>query len=569
MKKLFQLCTALCVAATVAGQTPLPIPPVLTGTNFNLTVQRGSQSFYAGTATSTYGINGSFLSPTLIVNKGDSVSIHVYNNLNEPTTLHWHGLHVSPQNDGGPAQAIASGGTWNPGFAIRNNAGTFWFHPHGLGTTERQVAKGIAGMLIVHDSAEMSLDIPKRYGIDDIPMIVQTKEFDVLHQIAIAGEMDTALFVNGALQAYLDAPAQVVRLRLLDGSSMRSYIFGLSNGQTFYQISTDGGLIDTPLALTRLRLSPGERADILINLSGLTGQHIQLMSYASELPDGIYGAAHVGSGLDTISGYNENFLNGADFTVLKINVMAATGNPVNTIPSSLVPFVPYQANTATVNRTLVFDTIRLLPADKPNLAAGPFGINDKHFDMDTINLQTYINNTEIWTLQNHTDIAHPFHIHNVNFQVIEKSGAATPAAERGWKDVVLVMPHDSVMFITRFTDFADAGVPYMYHCHLLHHEDDGMMGQYLVLDTTRTGIARIEANKELFLYPNPVSSILTIETGDSKVASIRIYTIAGREVKSIEQLIDNRVNIQGLAAGMYLVEVLTDHGILRSKIIKD
>jgi bilirubin oxidase len=267
--------------------------------------------------------------------------------------------------------------------------------------------------------------------------------------------------------------------------------------------------------------------------------------------------------------YHDNFLNGTDFNVLKINVVAATSIPVTSIPASLVPFSPINVNTATVTRELVFDTIRLIASDRPNLAAGPFSINKKNFNMDTINVRTYLNNTEIWSLVNHTEIAHPFHIHNVNFNIIEKSGVAVSASERGWKDVVLVMPHDSAKFVTKFTDFADNAEPYMYHCHLLHHEDDGMMGQYLVLDTTRNGIADLDGLTGFSFYPNPVSSILNIETSGFQIDVVHVYSIEGQEVLNVKKPSANNINMQNLPAGMYLVEVLTPKGAARTRIVKD
>ena len=432
------------------------------------------------------------MSPTIIVNKGDSITLNVINNLTVKTTMHWHGLHVSAMNDGGPHQEILPSTTWSPSFKIRNNAGTFWYHPHGAGQTEQQVSKGLAGLFIVKDSAENLLTLPRTYGVDDIPIIVQSKAFDVLQQIAIATDMDTALFVNGTLNPYFNAPAQVLRFRLLNGSSLRTYNFGFSNGQTFYQIATDGGLLDTSLSLTRLMISPGERAEIVIDFSGMIGQTIYMRSFGSELPAGIYGADTVGIGADTIHEYHDNMLNGADFNLLQLNIVAQTGTPITTIPTSLVPYTPFNPLNATNYRTIVMDTIRLLPIDPPNRAEGPFGLNNKTFNMDSINEVVHLNTTEIWTLQNKTLVAHPFHMHDIQFNVIEKSGLPPSASETGWKDVVLVLPRDSVKFITKFETFADNTIPYMYHCHLLHHEDDGMMGSFLVIDTTATGISDMD-----------------------------------------------------------------------------
>lgn len=497
---------------SVNAQNPLTIPPALTGTMFNLDVQTGTQNFYAPNPTPTYGINGPFMSPTIIVNKGDFVTLNVINNLPVATTMHWHGLHVAPMNDGGPHQSITAGTTWSPAFEILNNAGTFWYHPHGEGKTELHVGKGLAGMFIIHDPEELALGLPVTYGVDDFPIVVQSKSFDVLNQISIADHMDTAIFVNGTLDPFLNAPAQMVRLRLLNGSSMRSFYFGFSNGMSFQQIGTEGGLLAAPLTSNRILLAPGERSDIVVDLNGMLGQTFDLMSFASELPVGIFGSPMVGIvGQDTIMGYSENALNGTDFPVLNFNVVAQTGAPVTSIPPTLVPYVPYNPLDVDVNRTLILDTLRVLPFDVPNLAAGPFGINERFFHMDSINVHIDLNATEIWTLKNETHIAHPFHIHDILFNVIERSGVAPPAYEGGWKDVVLVMPHDSVKFITKFTTFTDEMVPYMYHCHLLHHEDDGMMGTFLVHDPN-AGLIENEHLLEIIVYPNPSNSGWQIES---------------------------------------------------------
>ena len=410
--------------------------------------------------------------------------------------------------------------------------------------------------------------MPRTYGVDDIPLVVQSKAFDDLQQIAIATDMDTALFVNGTLNPYFNAPAQVIRLRLLNGSSLRSYNFGFSTGQTFYQIATDGGLLDTSLALTRLTLSPGERAEILVNFTGMLSQTLFLKSFSSELPTGIYGADSVGDSNNEIHEYNDNFLNGADFNLLKINVVAQIGSPVLNIPTSLVPYVPFKISSATKNRTVVFDTIRLLPIDPPNRAEGPFGMNNKSFEMDSINEVVHLNTTEIWTLKNKTLIAHPFHIHDIQFNVIEKSGLPPTPSETGWKDVVLVLPGDSVKFITKFTTFADNTTPYMYHCHLLHHEDDGMMGSFLVIDTTTTGIADFDLESKFSIYPNPTNSILNINAPVNKLFSVNIFNTLGEKVYSANQIANCQLPVANWSNGLYFIQITSDKQTFTKKIIK-
>jgi len=568
--KIYTTTVLLFTCLFVNAQNPLAIPPALTGTNFNLNVQSGTQIFYGTTATPTYGINGVWLSPTIIVNKGDSITLNVINKLNVRTTMHWHGLHVSAKNDGGPHQIINPNTTWSPSFKVRNNAGTFWYHPHGAGQTDIQVAKGLAGMFIVKDNMEAVLNLPRTYGVDDIPLIMQSKAFDDLKQIAIATDMDTALFVNGTLNPYFNAPAQVIRFRLLNGSSMRTYNFGLSNDQTFYQIATDGGLIDTSIALKRLRLSPGERAEILIDFSGMATQTLFLKSLASELPNGIYGADSVGDINNEIHEYEDNFLNGADFNLLQINIVASTASPVTTVPKSLISFSPFNTNSATNYRTIVMDTIRLLPSDRPNRAEGPFGMNNKTFDMESINEVVHLNTTEIWTLINKTMVAHPFHIHDIQFNVIEKSGVPPLASEIGWKDVVLVLPGDSVKFITKFETFADNITPYMYHCHLLHHEDDGMMGSFIVIDTTLTsGIAEVNFQNNFSIYPNPLQDKLNIQSFGNKEFMINIFNVLGEKVISLPtNFLQSQISFQNLPQGIYFIQIQEGNYVITKKIIK-
>ena len=571
---LSKILFVLFLVQSVYGQNPLFIPPSLTGTSFNLDIQTGTQNFYSGNPTPTYGINGPFLSPTILVNKGDIVTLNVNNGLTVATTMHWHGLHVSPSNDGGPHQSIAAGSTWSPSFEILNNGGTFWYHPHGEGKTELHVGKGLAGMFIVHDPIEQSLGLPQTYGIDDIPLITQSKAFDVLQQIAIADHMDTSIMVNGTIDAFYDAPAQVIRFRLLNGSSMRSFNYGFSNGMTFYQIATDGGLVETPNPLTRLLLAPGERSEILVDLTSLDGQSFQLMSFGSEITNGIFGAATVGIAPDVIDMYGDNPLNGTDYELLAINVITPTASPVTTIPTSLIPYTPYLPINADVNRSLILDTIRILPIDVPNLAAGPFGINGVSFDMMVNNIYVPLNSTEIWTLHNKTHIAHPFHIHDVQFNIIEKNGLPPVLSEQGWKDVVLVMPHDSVKFITKFTDFEDNMVPYMYHCHLLHHEDDGMMGSFIVSSSVGIDEISLSGNDDLQVSPNPSSNNWDVKSTSlyGEYTVILTSLIGDKVFESKEKSIDIETHFSiptnELTEGIYILKIQTENQEFQTKLMK-
>ena len=559
--------TTLTATAISFAQNALFIPPTLTGTTFNLNIQNGTTQFYTNINTPTYGINGALLAPTLIVNKWDWVTMNVTNNLTgfgNSTTIHWHGLHVPAMDDGGPHQVIAQTTTWSPNFQILNSAGTFWYHPHGDNKTDLHVSKGIAGMIIIKDSIEAGLTLPRTYGTDDFPIIVQTKAFDILNQIAIATELDTAICVNGTVNPFLDAPAQVIRLRLLNGSSSRVYNFGFTANNPFKLIATDAGLLDSAITLTRIRLSPGERAEILLDLQGMIGQTIYLNSFSSEFPNGIYGATTVtGMMGGNIPDYNLNPLNGADFGILQINVVAQTGNPITTMPTTLSTNTPWTNFSVSRNFNLGPDTMMCAQCQ----VAGPFNINGVHFDMNTINETVYLNTTEKWRVTNNTGIAHPFHIHDMHFYILNIDGGPVPNYEQGKKDVVLVMPMQYVEFITKFEDFADDSIPYMYHCHLLHHEDDGMMGSFKVIDTTATSISELEKNN-FAVFPNPANDFLTITSADNKIFSVTIFNSFGEKIYSAQATTNLNVETVNFSSGLYFVQIIADKKSFTKKIIK-
>lgn len=548
------------------AQSPLWIPDTLNGTNFNLNVQTGTVQFYAGQNTPTYGVNGSFLAPTLFLNKDDTVQLNVANNLIFSTTMHWHGFHIPPEFDGGPHQIINPGTTWSPRFRVMNNAGTYWYHPHGNGTTELQVTKGLAGMIIIRDSVEGTLNLPRNYGVDDFPLIVQSRVFDSFYQFAGFTHEDSIIMVNGTIDPYLQVPEQIVRFRLLNGSIDRTYLFGLSNDSNFYQIGTDGGLMEQPNLTNRLMLSPGERAEILINFSGLLGQTVYLMSYASALPNGIMGSADVSMGAATLPDYNNNPLNGSDFNILRFNIVAQTASPITTVPSTLVTLNPLLDGTE--NTTRVFN---LAPATMgmQQMIEGPFTMNGVSFNMDSINVTTYLNHTEIWSLVNNTAVAHPFHIHDVQFFILDRNGLPPGPSEIGQKDVVLVKPSETVRFITRFEDFHNATIPYMYHCHILHHEDEGMMGSFIVLDSATLALENEIDLIGVNVYPNPATEFVKIEfTDDVTEGMLCVTNVAGQKLISRSIISQQEViDVQNFSSGIYFVTLQRSDGVITKKII--
>lgn len=438
------------------------IPPQLLGPQFQLNVAPSTREFFPGVITSTYGINGDFLGPTLVMRRGDDVRLDVTNNLAEMTTMHWHGFHVAAADDGGPHSMIDVGSTWSPQFTVLNEAGTYWYHPHPHGQTTPQVSKGLAGLIIVQDDHEDGLSLPRTYGVDDIPLIIQDKDITA-EGVITSAELGDTMMVNGQIEAVCDLPAQLVRLRLLNASNMRTYAFGMSDGRSFSMIAGDAGLLDSPVPMTRVRLTPGERAEIVVDLSQDLGAELALMSYSAELTGGIIG----GPGSPPGPG---STLNGTNFEVMRISVGAARLSAVTALPATLITRTRWSESDAARTRTVDMTRIN-----------GNFTFDNMLFDMEVINHTVQLDDIEIWEIRNMTAIAHPFHIHDISFFILDRNGVPPPAHEQGPKDVFMLRPNERLRFITRFEDFADPTTPYMYHCHMLPHEDDGMMGQFVVL----------------------------------------------------------------------------------------
>ncbi len=566
-KNILLVLMTMTISLMALAQNELLIPDTLSGTNFDLTLQTGTYPFLEGPVTNTMGVNGNILGPTLLMNQGDDVNIFIHNQLPDTTTIHWHGMHVSPENDGGPHTLILSGETWNPSFTVMDKAGTYWYHPHLHRKTDEHVTKGIAGIVIVRDAEEAALALPRTYGVDDFPLVIQTKHFDENNQVVTHSNNDNVVMVNATIDANLNVPAQVVRFRLLNGSSQRVFNIGLSDDTPFYQIASDGGLLQESLQLSRLQLPPGARAEILIDFGGMEGQNLQLMSYASEFPNGIYGATHPGmmSGM-TMDGYDPNPINGADFVLMQFTVVEQGANPVLNIPSSLVEVNPIPESSATRTRTLNF-TPEVMGFNQLN---GIFLINGQSFNMDVINDTVTLGDTEIWTLHNQSAIAHPFHIHDVQFFVLDRNGAAPPPSEQGRKDVILVKPQETVRFIAKFEDFASEEVPYMYHCHMLVHEDGGMMGQFLVVEDAAGTELNGKDDRMVSVFPNPVTSgRIHVQCKNSMDAyelldSTGRIIIDGKQGSAVKGNFD--IEVADFPAGIYLLKIYSGASLYTKKL---
>jgi FtsP/CotA-like multicopper oxidase with cupredoxin domain len=242
---------------------------------FSLDVQRGLTAFYPGQFADTLGINRSYLGPTLRMRRGDAVRINVSNSLGEPTTLHWHGLHVPQEADGGPHSVIEDGAQWQASFSVRQAAGTFWYHSHMLHQTGEQVYQGLAGMLLVDDEESGVLDLPSEHGVDDIPLVVQDRLFDRDGNLRymdnfesmMIGMFGDTMVVNGTVDPVFEARRQRLRFRILNASNARQLRLAFSDGRAFRVIAGDGGLLTAPVELTEMLLMPAERVEIVVDVS--------------------------------------------------------------------------------------------------------------------------------------------------------------------------------------------------------------------------------------------------------------------------------------------------------------
>ena len=445
------------------------IPPTITGTTFNLTLAKSTKQFKTGTITNTYGYNcANFWGPTLIMNKGDNVQINLTNNLTDSTTTHWHGFHIPAVMDGGPHQVIAAGSTWSPSFQIKNNAATYWYHPHLHEKTYEHLALGAGGLIIVKDPVESALPLPRTYGTDDIPLVLTSRRFTSTNAIDFtSGVYGDNQLTNGTSNAQVSLPKQMVRFRILNAEIERGYNIGFSDNRTFYIITNDGGLLNAPVAVTRVKLMVGERAEILVNLGNdAVGGTVDLRAYNAGQNFGFPG------GEPATSGQFGSLLNNADFSLLHINVAAATANAITAVPASLTANTYWTTADVTNSRTINITG---------GQGASPFVFDNNIYGNAVINQTIKLNVVEKWTIINNNIFGHSFHIHDIQFKIISRSSGTVANYESGWKDTVYVPLGETVTVIAKFDDFSSTVNPFMYHCHFSNHEDGGMMGQFLVV----------------------------------------------------------------------------------------
>ena len=436
------------VALDTPAAAPLPIPDLLEPTydgdgvaQYDLKIGKSRHDYQQAILTDTYSYNGmSVLGPTLRLRTGDSVAISVTNELEQTTTTHWHGADVPAEDDGGPHSLIEPGETWVADFDVIQPAATLWYHPHAHGSTAEHVYRGAAGLIIIKDDNSAATALPATYGVDDIPVIIQDRDFTEYGQLDFAidaggrGNQDRTLTVNGTINPYVEVPEGLVRLRLVNASQARTYNLSFE-GAEMIKIASDGGYLDSPVVLNETMIAPGDRAEIIIDVG----------ESSAALVDDTFGRV----------------------LELRPNGTVSSAGP---LPDRLATIDRFSESEITVDRSFHMDRI-----------GDGWGINGVQMDMSRINELVRFGNVERWTITAETG-RHVFHVHQTQFQVLSINGEPPQPEEAGWEDSIFVDPGREIVIAARFNSYADNDTPYMYHCHILDHEDLGMMGQFLVID---------------------------------------------------------------------------------------
>ncbi len=468
---------------------------------FDLTLRSGISAFFPGVSTPSLGINAHFLGPTLRVKRGDKVTLKVTNQIGRASVLHWHGFTLPAVADGGPHQSIPDGGSWQPSFEVRQDAATFWYHSHQMHETGEQVYRGLAGMFIIDDVYSQGLSLPNDYGVDDIPVVIQDRNFSAdgafryIHtpmdrMMGVHGEV---MLINGVYRPRLQAQRSLIRFRLLNGSNARSYRLAFSDGRAFQVIAGDGGFLPQAVMVTELPLSPGERAEILVDVSDRqpvalisrgTPRHAEnLMGKASGQVMQLKGRNHSMHLFWIDSRQAEDTENRMLSGVLLPRVKPI--EPLLNTRPMVLDMGPMGMGRRVMRRMKQGMSGAIGPSlmgdmNIDDMMRGQFTINDRSMDIDRIDFSVKRDSTEIWVIRNASAMAHPFHVHNTQFYILKRSGRTLLPHERGLKDTVMVSPGEQVRILLPFRYYSNSEVPYMYHCHILEHEDGGMMGQFVV-----------------------------------------------------------------------------------------
>src|SRR5690349_477541 len=441
-------------ATSSAFKTDAANPPLLVNLSkrphtveVNLTAAVTKLSLQPGVTSEVFAYNGHVPGPTLDVREGDLVIIHFKNNLPEATTVHWHGIHLPFESDGSPFHPIQPGESHDYVFTVRSgSAGTYWYHPHPDRRTGFAIGKGLFGAIVVHAANDPLPAMNEKLLILSDNRFLNDGTIDFPDPASHHGGIDEengregpVLFVNGQVMPTISIRSgEIQRWRVINSSAGRIFRIALA-GQTMLQVGTDGGLFEKPVEVRELILATGERAELLVK-GGAPGTRVLLQN----LP------------YDRYSPHTRP----TDWSVTRDLLTVETSNepPIMSasVPASLHKVIPLDTTKVTAVRTIVF---------------GQGIINGHTMDMTRVDVSTRVGATEIWQIVNIVGMDHPFHLHGFQFQVLDRDGVKEPYL--AWKDMLNIPRHSTARIIVRYDDYPGK---WMFHCHILDHEDHGMMG---------------------------------------------------------------------------------------------
>jgi FtsP/CotA-like multicopper oxidase with cupredoxin domain len=434
---------------TAAGFShALVFPPVDMKANVPISINESCVQILDGPCTNMWTYGGTYPGLTIRRPTGQRTYVTFTNNLGPEAgemTVHNHGNHSSADNDGQPdTLLIPTGGSRTytyEGLEEGNNqrGKTQFYHDHRMDVTGRNVWMGLTGMYIVDDPADPAT-LPS--GEFDLPLTIADRQFDAMNQIPYVfnpnGVTGDKFLVNGIYQPYLEVGDRKYRFRILNASNFRTYFLELSNGNSFIQIGTESGLLPAPVTRTGMRMGPAERLDVVVNFAGELGQSIYLV--------------------DTLGGTQ----------LLEFRVTQQLTDD-SSIPATLRPLP--DIGEPSVTRNWSFDHNE-----------GHWTINGLRFDPDRVDARPVLGTTEKWVFTNPTGQPHTVHIHDVAQQCVSRNGGACYPYET-MKETWYLAPGEVLEVKLKFTDHVGM---YMLHCHMMEHEDDGMMTQFEVVRANPT-----------------------------------------------------------------------------------
>lgn len=450
---------------------PLQIPRTIELGAKPRTLRAGddSQQMLPGARTPMWTFNGTFPGPTLSLQSGRVAKLRVVNDLPAeagPLSIHLHGGHHPATEDGQPLDYLIRRHhervyRYPMTSEGRGHHGAFlWYHDHHMDVTGRNIWRGLAGMAIVNDPADRKFGLPS--GDFDIPLMIVDRRFEQDNSAPYPPGANTSppndaavgdvILVNGVPQPYLDVAARRYRFRILNASNFTPYNLRLDDGSSMTQIAGGQGLLPAPVEREVINIGPAQRVEVVVDFSGQSGEKMTLESIARSQLD-----------LGTGSPATE---------ILQFRVGATAADP-SRVPNKLRPLPDWVQEAPEVpDRTWAFG----LGADARGIR---WTINGRTFDPERVDAEVPRDAIETWLIVNTSQVTHLVHLHGVPFAILERNGAPPPAWEAGLEDTVTVDPGDRVAIAARFSDYLGR---YTFHCHMLEHEDHGMMTQFEVVE---------------------------------------------------------------------------------------